>query len=45
MIDSVDEVVERRVRGHDRLRLGALAGSMGVAFGLPHLWRQKQVMN
>ncbi len=35
MIDSLDQTLESRVRGHDRRRLGALAGSMGVAFGLP----------
>jgi hypothetical protein len=35
VIDSLDQVLESRVRGHDRRRLGALAGSMGVAFGLP----------
>lgn len=35
VIDSLDQALESRVRGHDRRRLGALAGSMGVAFGLP----------
>jgi hypothetical protein len=35
VIDSLDQTLEKRVRGQDRRRLGALAGSMGVAFGLP----------
>lgn len=35
LIDSLDQTLESRVRGQDRRRLGALAGSMGVAFGLP----------
>lgn len=35
VIDSLDQTLESRVRGQDRRRLGALAGSMGVAFGLP----------
>ncbi len=35
MIDSLDQTLESRVRGHDRRRLGSLAASMGVAFGLP----------
>jgi hypothetical protein len=35
VIDSLGQTLESRVRGQDRRRLGALAGSMGVAFGLP----------
>lgn len=35
LIDSLDQTLESRVRGQDRRRLSALAGSMGVAFGLP----------
>lgn len=35
LIGSLDQTLESRVRGQDRRRLGALAGSMGVAFGLP----------
>lgn len=35
VINSLDQALESRVRGQDRRRLGALAGSMGIAFGLP----------
>ena len=35
VIDSLDRTLESRIRGQDRRRLSALAGSVGVAFGLP----------
>lgn len=35
VINSLDRTLESRIRGQDRRRLSALAGSVGVAFGLP----------